>query len=247
MVMPRQETGEDNPFDPDGDTGGEGSWSQPFEFPPGSGRYVQNNSATGELRELETPGLSQDLAELGLEPLGGRREERKTGIPFVDKMMGVAEKVADPFGRSVNRGALMVDPETGLLYDRSGKLQPQWVHDSVYGDGGPGGSGDPYAGAKFSEQVRAQRIAEAQNAIDMQMQRVQAAQQARLEGAGFAVPPGTTHFPQAGPNDPAVRAGLISPVPITPVAFNPERITSPDVFTQAQSDLARIRGMAGVG
>lgn len=108
------------------------------------------------------------------------------------------------------------------------------------------GSDDPLSEARFGEAVRAQRIQEAQAALDSIAQRAQLAQEARLEGMRWALPPGSQYFPNIGPTSPAVRAGLIEPMRPAMTPFDPERIAR-ETSDQAriEQELARIRGAAG--
>jgi|SRR5581483_1487552 len=110
------------------------------------------------------------------------------------------------------------------------------------GGAAAGGSGGP-----SPETVRANRMAEVQNAIDALDQRVRAAQQARLTAAQYAVTPDmreSGYFPALGPASPLVRAGLAEPLRFQPIAFNPERGLELDA-RQTARDLAAIRGLAG--
>ena len=139
-----------------------------------------------------------------------------------------------------------VDRYGELYYSNTGKPVPLNVRERVLGQTGL----DPYgaeenarANTRLAEQVRAQRISEAMEAIDNYRAKINAAQDARLQGAGFAVAPGQTHFPGLGPQSPIVRAGLADPFPIQQrVAFDPNLVLDPS--NQWQADLARIRAGA---
>lgn len=93
-----------------------------------------------------------------------------------------------------------------------------------------------------AERERAQRIAEAQDAIQMQQERRRAYLAAQMEGAGFSLPQGTTHFPGLGPDSPAVRSGLADPFRVSPVAYNPSMVLEQGNW---QADLARLRAGSG--
>ena len=172
--------------------------------------------------------LLDDLGRLGLYPY-----DPSTGLVS-------AYPSESPIGsraveENLGRPTTYADPRMGLLYDREGNRLPQYLQPGE----GRGGSGDPYAGAKFAEQVRQNRIAEAMDAISLQ----QARQKAMLEGAQFAVNPSQgPYFPGFSPTSPAVSAGLTDPFQYVPTAYNAN-------FDQGQleRDLAMIRGGAGVG
>jgi hypothetical protein len=267
MVMP---TPTPTPTDPTGERprpGGGGSTTaaglnQPQEMPEGSGRYYSWSSAEGRYIEVSPPpgaGLTEDLRTLGLVPFGQVREDqdaarrqaqaRKVGRdPSTALTPGQFEQNVSGQDQ-VDQSALWVDPNTGLLYLPDGTIASKQVHDFVYGEGGPGGgSSDQYAGARdardqtrLNEQIRAARLAEAQNAIDNQRQRMMM----RLEGSQWALPPDTGgYFPGLMPTSPLVKTGLADPLRAQPVQFNADAGMDPG---QIERDLAMIRGAAGVG
>ena len=209
-----------------------------------NGRWVLIPGMPGE-------GLTTDLRELGLVPLasiGGVENEPQATSAEDFATSGSIGRTRDRATAKANidTSALWVDPNSGLLYTQDGKIAPQWVHESVYGEGGPGG--DPYAGAAndraergLQEQIRQNRLQEAQDAIDNQRQRMMM----RLEGAQYALPSGTQgHFPGLTPTSPLVRSGLAEPLRAQPVAFNADVGMDQG---QIEQDLMRIRAAAGVG
>lgn len=207
------------------------------------GAWVLIPGAPGE-------GLTTDLRELGLVPLasiGGVENEPQATSAEDFASSGSIGRTRD---RATNKGqidtsALWVDPNTGLLYLPNGSIAPQWVHESVYGEGGPGG--DPYAGAAndraergLQEQIRQNRLQEAQDAIENQRQRMLL----RLEGAQYPYPSQTGgYFPMLTPTSPLVKSGLADPFQATAVPFDPNVGTDQ---AQIEKDLAMIRGAAGV-
>ena len=223
------------------DTGGEGTWSKPFEFPEGSGNWYIYNSTTYETKEYtegpygeQSPDqpspthlapLLEDLANLGLIPQQGA------------DIYGTLESARN----TVISSPYKYDQFTWLWIDRAtGKVAPEWVQNRGIG------GGDPYAGAANSraerglqEQIRQNRIQEAMNAIDLQTMR----QRASLAGAQFAAPTDTGgYFPQMGPESPLVRSGLADPMKFTPTPYNANISDE-----QIAKDLAMIRSRAGVG
>ena len=140
----------------------------------------------------------------------------------------------------------LVDPSTGVLYDTSGQMLPQYLQTYVNGSG-PGGGMTDYQAAQLAETQRQNRLQEAQQAIQNIMSRAQQTNADTLSAAPYAVNPGTQYFPGFGPNDPAARAGLISPTRITPIGFNPAAVNASTDPNQIAADLARIRQAAGVG
>jgi len=197
--------------------------------------------------------LTTDLRALGLVPLssmGGVQSDPQAQSPegwAGGSDIGGTRDRATSKG-NIDQSALWVDPNTGLLYLPNGSIAPEWVHENVYGEGGPGGTSDPYAGnrdardqQRLNEQIRSARLGEAQNAIDNQRQRMMM----RLEGSQWALPPGNNgYFPAVGPGDPLVKSGLASPQMAQPIAFNADAGSDP---AQIEKDLAMIRQAAGVG
>ena len=100
---------------------------------------------------------------------------------------------------------------------------------------------------ELAEQIRHQRMQEAQAAADAAQARFQSMMQARLEGAKYAVTPSMAasgYFPGLSPTSALVRAGVADPLSFQPSYFNPASInTGPSGDTIAR-DLAAIRGAA---
>lgn len=112
--------------------------------------------------------------------------------------------------------------------------------------GGFGEGEDAFAGARHAETVRQNRLSEAQAAINTLMARHQSANEAILSAVPYAIG-GATHFPGATPSSYLVRQGLLDPVPVTGVPFDPERVyrAGGDEAGIAGS-LALLRRIAGV-
>ena len=189
--------------------------------------------------------LQQDLAELGLLPIVDPSRARVPMAAAVEYGQntgeGLTQSGEDLSGVYGAKTPWLVDPSTGLYYDRQGNLAPKYVQDQLSSTVG-GGSSDPYAGAREARAARSAAIQEAMNAIDMQRLR----QQATLEGAKFAVTPSMTasggYMPGLEPNSPAVRSGLADPFKYAPTPYN-----AGFGEDQMAKDLQMIRRIAGVG
>jgi hypothetical protein len=223
-----------------GSDSGEGTWTQAEQGT--DGKWWQYNSKLGTWRETTPPPTADSLEGdiRGLLPLD---PDAGNDVPYYlrdPNQSPGAEFSSDPRGNLIDNRYLEYGAG-GLTGMRPGGELDATERKRVLGSyGAADGSGDPYAGARFAEQIRAQRISEAMQAIDNRRMAINAAQQARLEGAGFAVSPNMTHFPGLGPQSPIVRAGLADPFPIQQrVAFDPNLVM--DTGNQWQQDLARIR------
>ena len=134
------------------------------------------------------------------------------------------------------------------LLDAAGVLSASDVQKYLAANGdGSSGAMTEYQRAQLAETQRQNRLQEAQQAIQNIMSRAQQTNADTLSAAPYAVNPGTQYFPGFGPNDPAARAGLISPTRITPIGFNPAAVNASTDPNQIAADLARIRQAAGVG
>ena len=223
-----------------GGTGETGKWQLKQRE---DGTYFRFNPETGEVQPVDVSVLPDPVQELeddlvGLTPVVEPDPRTTPGTPSSIAKPGLET----PYYQDAY----------GELYDRGGnpitEAQRKRLLGSISGT-------DPYAAAadardaqRLAEQIRAQRIREAQDAADAIQQRLQAAQAARLEGARFAVTPsmGNGYFPGLGPSSPIVRQGLADPFQYQPIGFNPER--GVDINEQQIArDLQMIRAAAGQG
>lgn len=208
--------------------------------------YAQDADGVWRPQQIERDSLEGDLAAIGLRPL---TDDPGYYVSSPDVSPN-AEFSSDPRGNLIDNRYINYGEAGAATGVRSGGELDATERKRVLGAYGYGDADDPYAGARdardatrLAEQIRAQRISEAQDAIAMRRQSIQAYQQAQLEGAGFSLPQGTEYFPQLGPNSPAVRSGLADPFRVNPVAFDPSMVLDPG--QQWQQDLARLRAGAG--
>lgn len=132
--------------------------------------------------------------------------------------------------------------------------------DSVLGGGG-GGSGDALGWsslaqrqAEFAYAQEQDKIAHAMNQISMyaaQQARedalAQARQEATLAALPFMAPRGATHMPGFEPDAYGMRSGMLKPMPITRVAFDPNAVGAPAAMGDTiDAELAKIASMAGI-
>jgi len=218
-----------------------GKQSKPYEQPVGSGNWFVWNSTTGEATPyVEGPyaPLTKDLQDLGLLPLT-TDENYYVSSPEATPN---AEFSMDPRGNLIDNRYLQRSDPTGppTSIAQGGELDATERKRVLGSMGLSDAASDPYAGAREARAARAAAIAEAMNAIDLQVMR----QKATLAGAQFAAPTDTGgYFPQFGPNSPNVRSGLADPMRFTPVPYN----ANVGGDAQIAKDLAMIRRAAGVG
>lgn len=232
-------------------------------LPPGYGGTTTGNNvvfrqgADGRMWQSNDGGRTWDLAPPQFQPQEPTLPAEKQPFGPENRARGIYPQSPQdtayqdvPVFSTEGANRLGVDPNTlatvKALTD-AGLITAADARKLLFGDSL--GSSDPYAGARLAEQIRANRMQEvlaAQNAIT---QRTQNALSNRLEGSKFAITPdmaASGYFPGLGPNSPVVHAGLADPFKFQPVAFNPDMGLNVNQ-DQLASDLARLRGAAGVG
>lgn len=218
------------------------------EIPPDVyARYTKGEATDEDLIILVqadeiTPGQAQEYRSKNGDALGGLMDDLKgLGLTPVDPE---PDNPTPYYLRKGGDDATFFESPYGELYDRKGIVGSDRL--KRLGVLGVGSGSDPYAGnrdardaTRLQEQIRAQRIQEVQAAQDAIMQR----QQARLEGARYAVTPSMRasggYFPGLEPNSPLVNTGLAQPLQYQNVSYAPDAAADP---AQIQRDLALLRG-----
>lgn len=140
---------------------------------------------------------------------------------------------------------------------------PSFLQDLLYGSGGGGGGGSGDAvgwanlaqrQAEFAYAQEQDKIAHAMNQISMyaaQQARedalAQARQEATLAALPFVAPRGATHMPGFEPDAYGMKSGMLKPMPITRVGFDPNAVSAPASMGETiDAEMAKIAAMAGI-
>jgi|CXWL01.1.fsa_nt_gi hypothetical protein len=249
----------DNPYST-GDSGGpSGTWSKPFEWPPGSGSYVMQHSGTGERRPVDTPPpditpILNALKALGAIPLGNPAlagpENRARGIwpqgPDPNAQWDAA--AADPMGafQLPNGRLFSTNDAMASLLKLSGM------------NDGSGGGITAYQSAQLARQAEQDAYEKEQDKVALAInilktladeaqaadQRAQYGQQNRLEALKYMIDPNQQFIPGFEPGAYNTRMGLTSALSVPHTRFNPD--LPPNPYTgQVSSGLARLQALAG--
>lgn len=251
----------------------QGSWSQPFEFPPGSGRYVQSNSATGELKPVDTGGYAPPSKEPKV-PVPGRQypvpaqaayeaiqEGRAPSLSQAAELLRPAfTAFEDVFFSDPRAGAqLGASPSLWAWLNATGTAD-DYAKDALFGpgDGGGGGGGltayqayqieaDRRAAERQTKQDRISLLLDQIDAIGGQQSamdnRAVASKKMLLDALGWQVPAGQTYFAGLGPKSYLVQQGLTEPVAVVPTKFDPA-IGGNQYDAMLAQRIAELQGMA---